>query len=47
MPARYAETVALLADTLRADAVDHTRVRPVAELAATLTFRHEMIQELT
>jgi hypothetical protein len=54
MPARYAETVARLADnlraeadTLRAEAVDHARVRPVAELAATLTFRHEMIQELT
>ncbi len=42
MPARYATHVARLADQLGFEPTDPSRVRPVAELARTLTFRLEM-----
>jgi hypothetical protein len=44
MPPRYAPHLAQLAAQLD-QAADQSRVRPVAELARTLTFRHEMHQE--
>ncbi|RZU49155.1 SWIM zinc finger protein [Krasilnikovia cinnamomea] len=46
MPTGYAGAVARLAAELDAEPADPSRVRPVAELARTLTFRHEMLQEL-
>jgi hypothetical protein len=45
MPPGYADLAGRLAVHLD-QIVDPTRVRPVAELARTLTFRHEMLQEL-
>ncbi|GAB1693235.1 SWIM zinc finger family protein [Krasilnikovia sp. M28-CT-15] len=46
MPTGYAAAIARLAAELDAEPADPSRVRPVAELARTLTFRHEMLQEL-
>ncbi|MEU4163715.1 SWIM zinc finger family protein [Actinoplanes sp. NPDC026670] len=45
MPPGYADLAGRLAARLD-QIVDPARVRPVAELARTLTFRHEMLQEL-
>ncbi|MFC7279457.1 SWIM zinc finger family protein [Paractinoplanes rhizophilus] len=45
MPPAYAEPVGRLAAQLDQEPADQSRVRPVAELARTLTFRHEMFQE--
>ncbi|WP_328460471.1 DUF5691 domain-containing protein [Actinoplanes sp. NBC_00393] len=45
MPPAYADLAGRLAAQLD-QLVDPTRVRPVADLARTLTFRHEMLQEL-
>ncbi len=45
MPPAYARHVATLAAQLDQDSADPSRVRPVAELARILTFRHEMLQE--
>jgi hypothetical protein len=45
MPPGYADLAGRLAVRLD-QVVDPTRVRPVADLARTLTFRHEMLQEL-
>ena len=45
MPPRFAAAVAQLAVQLDQEPADPSRVRPVAELARTLTFRHEMHQE--
>jgi hypothetical protein len=45
MPPRYAPHVARLADQLGHEPADPSRIRPVAELARTLTFRHEMHME--
>ncbi|ROP33080.1 SWIM zinc finger family protein [Couchioplanes caeruleus] len=45
MPPAYAAHVTSLAVRLDQDAADPSRIRPVAELARTLTFRHEMLQE--
>ena len=45
MPPAYAEIVGRLAVQLDQEPSDQSRVRPVAELARTLTFRHEMFQE--
>ncbi|GAA4928577.1 SWIM zinc finger family protein [Actinoplanes utahensis] len=45
MPPGYADSAGRLAVRLD-QTVDPTRVRPVTELARTLTFRHEMLQEL-
>jgi hypothetical protein len=45
MPPGYADLAGRLAARLD-QIVDPTRVRPVTELARTLTFRHEMLQEL-
>jgi hypothetical protein len=45
MPSGYADLAGRLAARLD-QIVDPARVRPVAELARTLTFRHEMLQEL-
>jgi hypothetical protein len=45
MPPAYAEPVAHLAAQLDQEPADQSRVRPVADLARTLTFRHEMFQE--
>ncbi|HEU4346469.1 MAG TPA: DUF5691 domain-containing protein [Actinoplanes sp.] len=42
MPPRYAPHIARLAAELDQGPADPSRVRPVAELARTLTFRHEM-----
>jgi hypothetical protein len=42
MPPRYADPVGRLAAQLDQEPTDPSRVRPVAELARTLTFRHEM-----
>jgi hypothetical protein len=42
MPPRYAAPVAQLAAQLDQEPADPSRVRPVADLARTLTFRHEM-----
>lgn len=42
MPPRYAPHIAHLAAQLDQAPADPSRVRPVAELARTLTFRHEM-----
>ena len=42
MPPRFAAPVADLAVQLDQEPADSSRVRPVAELARTLTFRHEM-----
>jgi hypothetical protein len=46
MPPRYAVHVAALAEQLDQQAQDQSRVRPVADLARTLDFRYEMLQEL-
>jgi hypothetical protein len=46
MPPRFAPHMAQLAVALDQGSADMSRVRPVAELARTLTFRHEMLQEL-
>ncbi|WP_433366411.1 SWIM zinc finger family protein [Actinoplanes sp. CA-142083] len=45
MPPAYAELAGRLAVQLDQEPADQSRVRPVAELARTLTFRHEMFQE--
>ena len=45
MPPRYTPHVTKLAAQLDLATADPSRVRPVAELARTLTFRHEMHQE--
>jgi len=45
MPPAWAELVGRLAVQLDQEPSDQSRVRPVAELARTLTFRHEMFQE--
>ncbi|MEV4636559.1 SWIM zinc finger family protein [Actinoplanes sp. NPDC049548] len=45
MPPAYATVVAGLAAQLDQDSADPSRIRPIAELARTLTFRHEMLQE--
>ncbi|GIM97788.1 DUF5691 domain-containing protein [Paractinoplanes toevensis] len=45
MPPAYAELVGRLAVQLDQEPADQSRVRPVADLARTLTFRHEMFQE--
>ncbi|GAA0554404.1 hypothetical protein GCM10010172_41300 [Paractinoplanes ferrugineus] len=45
MPPTYAELVGRLAVQLDQEPADQSRVRPVADLARTLTFRHEMSQE--
>jgi hypothetical protein len=45
MPPRYAPHIAALAAQLDQESADPSRVRPVAELARILTFRHEMLQE--
>ncbi|MFI5892571.1 DUF5691 domain-containing protein [Actinoplanes sp. NPDC051513] len=45
MPPAYADLVGRLAVQLDQEPADQSRVRPVAELARTLTFRHEMFQE--
>ena len=37
--------IAQLAVQLDQEPTDMSRVRPIAELARTLTFRHEMLQE--
>ena len=42
MPPRFAPHVAQLAEHLGQEPADTSRVRPVAELARALTFRHEM-----
>jgi len=46
MPARYAAHIGALAEQLDQLSGDQSRVRPVAELARTLDFRYEMLQEL-
>lgn len=46
MPPRYAVPVATLAEQLDQQQGGQSRVRPVAELARTLDFRYEMLQEL-
>jgi hypothetical protein len=46
MPPRYAATIGHLALQFDHQALEPARVRPVAELAVMLTFRHEMHQEL-
>jgi hypothetical protein len=46
MPPRHAAEVGRLALKFDKQALDPARVRPVAELALMLTFRHEMHQEL-
>ena len=45
MPPGYADLAGRLAADLD-QSLDQSRVRPVADLARTLTFRHEMLQEL-
>ncbi|PRY23468.1 SWIM zinc finger family protein [Pseudosporangium ferrugineum] len=45
MPPAYATPVARLATQLDQDSADPSRIRPIADLARTLTFRHEMLQE--
>jgi hypothetical protein len=45
MPTSYAAPVERLAAQLDQEPADVSRVRPVAELARTLAFRHEMLQE--
>ncbi|MFI5491575.1 SWIM zinc finger family protein [Actinoplanes sp. NPDC051859] len=45
MPPAYATPVAALATRLDQDSADPSRIRPVADLARILTFRHEMLQE--
>ena len=46
MPPAYADLVGRLAVQLDQEPADQSRVRPVADLARTLTFRHEMLEEL-
>jgi hypothetical protein len=46
MPLSYGPYLERLAAQLEQEPADSSRVRPVAELARTLTFRHEMLQEL-
>ncbi|GID95323.1 hypothetical protein Adi01nite_47350 [Amorphoplanes digitatis] len=46
MPPGYAAQVARLAEQLDQQPADPSRVRPVAELARILAFRHEMLREL-
>jgi hypothetical protein len=45
MPPAWADLVGRLAVQLDQEPSDQSRVRPVAELARTLTFRHEMLLE--
>jgi hypothetical protein len=47
MPPDYADLVGRLARQLDQEPADLSRVRPVADLARTLTFRREMLAELT
>ena len=46
MPPAYADLVGRLALQLDQEPADPSRVRPVADLARTLTFRQEMFDEL-
>nr|WP_221377766.1 SWIM zinc finger family protein [Actinoplanes polyasparticus] len=46
MPPGYADLVGRLARQLDQEPADASRVRPVADLARTLTFRHQMLDEL-
>jgi hypothetical protein len=46
MPPAYADLVGRLALQLDQEPADQSRVRPVADLARTLTFRQEMFEEL-
>ncbi|HET6483026.1 MAG TPA: DUF5691 domain-containing protein, partial [Actinoplanes sp.] len=46
MPPGYADLVARLALQLDQEPADSSRVRPIADLARTLTFRQEMFDEL-
>lgn len=46
MPPGYADIVGRLALQLDQEPADQSRVRPVADLARTLTFRREMFEEL-
>ena len=45
MPPRHAPLLTRLAAELDRDRADPARVRAITELARTLTFRHEMLQE--
>jgi hypothetical protein len=45
MPPRFAPYLAALAARLDQETADPSRIRPLADLARTLTFRHEMFQE--
>lgn len=45
MPPAYATHIAGLAEQLDQQPADPSRIRPVADLARTLTFRHEMLME--
>jgi hypothetical protein len=45
MPPAYAPHIAGLAEQLDQQPADPSRIRPVAELARILTFRHEMLME--
>jgi hypothetical protein len=45
MPTSYAAPIERLAAQLDQEPADPSRVRPVAELARTLTFRHDMFEE--
>jgi hypothetical protein len=47
MPPGYADLVGRLALQLDQEPADASRVRPVADLARTLTFRQQMLDELT
>jgi hypothetical protein len=45
MPPHVAPSIAAFVTRLEQEPADPSRIRPVAELARTLTFRHEMLQE--
>jgi hypothetical protein len=45
MPPHVAPGIAAFVTRLEQEPADPSRIRPVAELARTLTFRHEMLQE--
>jgi hypothetical protein len=45
MPPPFVAYIAALANRLEQEPADPARIRPVVELARTLTFRHEMLQE--
>jgi hypothetical protein len=46
MPPAYGDLVGRLALQLDQEPADQSRVRPVADLARSLTFRREMLEEL-